>query len=125
MYGSQQLAYAPTPYSYTPSSNLAATINLDQEVSKRFRIGTNLNLSRTNNNGSVRSERGSGTTGPRECAPGCRGTPRSLANRWDIQFMHSPHARSHHIIPPGRAQPLRWANLVTHVSLRHVPENCR
>lgn len=32
MYGSQQLAYAPTPYSYTPSSNLAATINLDQEV---------------------------------------------------------------------------------------------
>lgn len=32
MYGAQQLAYAPTPYSYTPSSNLAATINLDQEV---------------------------------------------------------------------------------------------
>ncbi|WPH04813.1 VPS28-domain-containing protein [Acrodontium crateriforme] len=28
----QQLAYAPTPYSYTPSSNLTATINLDQEV---------------------------------------------------------------------------------------------
>ncbi|WBO85332.1 SusC/RagA family TonB-linked outer membrane protein [Hymenobacter yonginensis] len=38
-------------------------INLDQEVSKRFRIGTNLNLSRTNNNGSVRSERGSGNGG--------------------------------------------------------------
>jgi hypothetical protein len=32
MYGAQQLAYAPTPYSYTPSSDLAATINLDQEV---------------------------------------------------------------------------------------------
>ena len=32
MYGAQQLAYAPTPYSYTPSSNLAATINLGQEV---------------------------------------------------------------------------------------------
>jgi ESCRT-I complex subunit VPS28 len=32
MYGAQQLAYAPTPYSYTPSSSLAATINLDQEV---------------------------------------------------------------------------------------------
>jgi hypothetical protein len=30
MYASQQqLAYAPTPYSYTPSSNLAASINLD------------------------------------------------------------------------------------------------
>lgn len=28
----QQLAYAPTPYSYTPSSNLTATINLDEEV---------------------------------------------------------------------------------------------
>jgi hypothetical protein len=25
----QQLAYAPTPYSYTPSSHLAASINLD------------------------------------------------------------------------------------------------
>ncbi|CAK3766922.1 Vacuolar sorting-associated 28 [Lecanosticta acicola] len=32
MYGPQQLAYAPTPYSYTPSSNLTATINLDEEV---------------------------------------------------------------------------------------------
>lgn len=32
MYGQQQLAYAPTPYSYTPSSNLTATINLDEEV---------------------------------------------------------------------------------------------
>jgi len=30
MYAQQQLAYAPTPYSYTPSSNLAATINLDE-----------------------------------------------------------------------------------------------
>ncbi|WBA42308.1 SusC/RagA family TonB-linked outer membrane protein [Hymenobacter canadensis] len=38
-------------------------INLDQEVSQRFRIGTNLNLSRTNNNGSVRSERGSNSGG--------------------------------------------------------------
>lgn len=28
----QQLAYAPTPYSYTPSNNLTATINLDEEV---------------------------------------------------------------------------------------------
>ncbi|GAB7364655.1 hypothetical protein MBLNU230_g5457t1 [Neophaeotheca triangularis] len=32
MYSQQQLAYAPTPYSYTPSSNLTATINLDEEV---------------------------------------------------------------------------------------------
>ena len=32
MYGQQQLAYAPTPYSYTPSSNLTATINLDEVV---------------------------------------------------------------------------------------------
>ncbi|KAK4542772.1 hypothetical protein LTR36_006148 [Oleoguttula mirabilis] len=32
MYAQQQLAYAPSPYSYTPSSTLAATINLDQEV---------------------------------------------------------------------------------------------
>lgn len=30
MYAQQQLAYAPSPYSYTPSSNLAATINLDE-----------------------------------------------------------------------------------------------
>ncbi|KAF1814082.1 vacuolar sorting-associated protein [Eremomyces bilateralis CBS 781.70] len=28
----RQLAYAPTPYSYTPTSNLSATINLDEEV---------------------------------------------------------------------------------------------
>lgn len=27
-----QPAYAPTPYSYTPSNTLAATINLDEEV---------------------------------------------------------------------------------------------
>lgn len=33
MYPSQQqLAYAPTPYGYTPSQNLTATINLDAEV---------------------------------------------------------------------------------------------
>ncbi|SMQ49831.1 unnamed protein product [Zymoseptoria tritici ST99CH_3D7] len=32
MYAQQQLAYAPTPYSYTPSSNLTATINLNEEV---------------------------------------------------------------------------------------------
>ncbi|KAK5113966.1 hypothetical protein LTR62_003089 [Meristemomyces frigidus] len=32
MYAQSQLAYAPTPYSYTPSTNLTATINLDQEV---------------------------------------------------------------------------------------------
>ncbi|KAK3710718.1 Vacuolar protein-sorting-associated protein 28 [Vermiconidia calcicola] len=32
MYAQQQLAYAPTPYIYTPSSNLTATINLDEEV---------------------------------------------------------------------------------------------
>ncbi|GAM83130.1 hypothetical protein ANO11243_011160 [Dothideomycetidae sp. 11243] len=29
---SQQLAYAPTPYSYTPTSNLSLTINPDEEV---------------------------------------------------------------------------------------------
>lgn len=28
----RQPAYAPTPYSYTPTSNLSATINLDEEV---------------------------------------------------------------------------------------------
>lgn len=33
MYAQQQLAYAPTPYSYTPINNFSATINLD-EVSK-------------------------------------------------------------------------------------------
>lgn len=32
MYAPQQLAYAPTPYSYTPSNNLTANINLDEEV---------------------------------------------------------------------------------------------
>jgi hypothetical protein len=30
MYAQTQLAYAPTPYSYTPSNSLTATINLDQ-----------------------------------------------------------------------------------------------
>jgi len=30
MYGQWQLAYAPTPYSYTPTSNISATINLDE-----------------------------------------------------------------------------------------------
>ena len=30
MYAQSQLAYAPTPYSYTPSSSFTATINLDQ-----------------------------------------------------------------------------------------------
>lgn len=29
MYAERQLAYAPTPYSYTPTSTLSATINLD------------------------------------------------------------------------------------------------
>ncbi|KXT17222.1 hypothetical protein AC579_5780 [Pseudocercospora musae] len=29
MYARQQLAYAPTPHSYTPSSSLTATVNLD------------------------------------------------------------------------------------------------
>jgi TonB-linked SusC/RagA family outer membrane protein len=38
-------------------------INLDQELGSRFRTGTNLNLSRTNNNGSVRSESGIGNSG--------------------------------------------------------------
>ncbi|KAK4983898.1 Vacuolar protein-sorting-associated protein 28 [Elasticomyces elasticus] len=32
MYAQHQLAYAPTPYSYTPTSSLAATVNLDEEV---------------------------------------------------------------------------------------------
>ncbi len=32
MYAQQQLAYAPTPYSYTPSHSLTATVNLDEEV---------------------------------------------------------------------------------------------
>lgn len=39
MYAAQQLAYAPTPYSYTPSSNLTATINLD-EVRTTLQEGT-------------------------------------------------------------------------------------
>lgn len=33
MYAERPLAYAPTPYSYTPTSTLSATINLD-EVSR-------------------------------------------------------------------------------------------
>ncbi|KAF1347628.1 vacuolar protein sorting-associated [Delphinella strobiligena] len=32
MYAERQLAYAPTPYSYTPTSTLSATISLDDEV---------------------------------------------------------------------------------------------
>lgn len=32
MYAKRQLAYAPTPHSYTPVSNFSATINLDEEV---------------------------------------------------------------------------------------------
>ncbi|RPD45046.1 TonB-dependent receptor [Hymenobacter sediminis] len=38
-------------------------VNLDQQLGNRFRAGTNLNLSRTNTNGSVRSELGSGNSG--------------------------------------------------------------
>jgi TonB-linked SusC/RagA family outer membrane protein len=38
-------------------------INLEQTVSQKFRVGTNLNLSRTNNNGSVRSELALGNSG--------------------------------------------------------------
>jgi TonB-linked SusC/RagA family outer membrane protein len=38
-------------------------INLEQTVSDRFRLGTNLNLSRTHNNGSVRSELALGNSG--------------------------------------------------------------
>lgn len=38
-------------------------INMDQKLGKRFRAGTNLNLSRTNTNGSVRSELGIGNSG--------------------------------------------------------------
>jgi TonB-linked SusC/RagA family outer membrane protein len=38
-------------------------INLEQTVSERFRLGTNLNLSRTHNNGSVRSELALGNSG--------------------------------------------------------------
>ncbi|KAF2143726.1 uncharacterized protein K452DRAFT_285759 [Aplosporella prunicola CBS 121167] len=32
MYAQRPLPYAPTPYSYTPTSSLTATINLDEEV---------------------------------------------------------------------------------------------
>ena len=32
MYTARQPAYAPTPYSYTPTSTLSASINLDEEV---------------------------------------------------------------------------------------------
>ncbi|KAF2091285.1 VPS28-domain-containing protein [Saccharata proteae CBS 121410] len=32
MYQQRQLPYAPTPYSYTPTSSLSATISLDEEV---------------------------------------------------------------------------------------------
>ena len=38
-------------------------LNLDQQVGNRFRLGTNLNLSRTETNGSVRSELGIGNSG--------------------------------------------------------------
>jgi TonB-linked SusC/RagA family outer membrane protein len=38
-------------------------INLDQHVSDRFRLGTNLNLSRSHTNGSVRSESALGNSG--------------------------------------------------------------
>lgn len=38
MYATQsQLAYAPTPYGYTPSGNLAATINLDEVSEEVYR----------------------------------------------------------------------------------------
>lgn len=32
MYAQKQLAYAPTPYSYTPVSSFSSSINLDEEV---------------------------------------------------------------------------------------------
>jgi TonB-linked SusC/RagA family outer membrane protein len=38
-------------------------LNLSEELSSRFRMGTNLNLSRTHNNGSVRSELALGNSG--------------------------------------------------------------
>jgi TonB-linked SusC/RagA family outer membrane protein len=38
-------------------------INVDQKLGARFRTGTNLNLSRTSTNGSVRSELGAGNSG--------------------------------------------------------------
>ncbi|MDB5270803.1 MAG: hypothetical protein JWP58_3843 [Hymenobacter sp.] len=38
-------------------------LNLDQHISNRFRLGTNLNMSRSFTNGSVRSELGAGSSG--------------------------------------------------------------
>ncbi|MBC6612494.1 TonB-dependent receptor [Hymenobacter sp. BT507] len=38
-------------------------LNFDQKAGEKFRVGTNLNLSRTNTNGSVRSELGLGNSG--------------------------------------------------------------
>jgi TonB-linked SusC/RagA family outer membrane protein len=38
-------------------------VNFDQEVSSRFRMGVNLNTSRSHTNGSVRSELGAGSSG--------------------------------------------------------------
>jgi TonB-linked SusC/RagA family outer membrane protein len=38
-------------------------LNLDQQLSSRFRAGTSLNLSRTGNNNSTRSENGAGNSG--------------------------------------------------------------
>jgi TonB-linked SusC/RagA family outer membrane protein len=38
-------------------------LNLDQQLGSRFRAGTSLNLSRTNNNNSTRSENGAGSSG--------------------------------------------------------------
>lgn len=38
-------------------------LNLDQQLGERFRAGTSISLSRTNNNGSVRSELGIGNSG--------------------------------------------------------------
>ncbi|WP_375436865.1 SusC/RagA family TonB-linked outer membrane protein [uncultured Hymenobacter sp.] len=38
-------------------------LNFDQQAGDKFRVGTNLNLSRTNTNGSVRSELGLGNSG--------------------------------------------------------------
>ncbi|MGI4864766.1 MAG: SusC/RagA family TonB-linked outer membrane protein [Janthinobacterium lividum] len=38
-------------------------VNLDQQLTSRFRAGTSLNLSRTSNNNSTRSENGAGSSG--------------------------------------------------------------
>jgi TonB-linked SusC/RagA family outer membrane protein len=38
-------------------------VNLEQQISKRFKVGTNLNLSRTHTNGSTRSELALGNSG--------------------------------------------------------------